>query len=138
MIVKVDILTLPVISSKNSEIYIDIKEIVDNILQKDMNLLFVSDEKNIDLSETKQIPKTIVEEVEWDYEKTNLNMSYTFENYFYSYEQELSKYKVTAASNESDFHKDIFAMPVVPLAYKNWIYNNISNHNGPHTSIRNN
>ncbi|BBH53807.1 TcdA/TcdB pore-forming domain-containing protein [Fluviispira sanaruensis] len=45
-------------------------------------------------------------------------------NYFYSYEQELSKYKVTAASNESDFHKDIFAMPVVPLAYKNWIYNN--------------
>ncbi len=45
-------------------------------------------------------------------------------NYFYSYEHELSKYKVTAASNESDFHKDIFAMPVLPLAYKNWIYNN--------------
>ena len=83
LIVKVDILTLPVISSKNSEIHIDLKEIVDNILQKNMNLIFVSDEKNIDFSPTKIVEKNEILDILWDQEKTNLNMSYTFENYFY-------------------------------------------------------
>ena len=59
---------------------------MDNILQKNMNLIFVSDEKNIDFSPTKIVEKNEILDILWDQEKTNLNMSYTFENYFYSYE----------------------------------------------------
>ncbi|MBL0701500.1 MAG: ATP-binding protein, partial [Spiroplasma sp.] len=85
LVVQVDPLSMSILGNTNSTLYISLKTIVDGFLKQDTILLFVHDAKDIDdfQVQTKEIANL---NLEWSYEKTELNPSFTFDNYFYSYE----------------------------------------------------
>ncbi len=92
-IVKVDELAYSVLKDTDGIFYQKILKLLQESMSPNLSLSFVLNEHDV---VEKPIPAETINELSqpeisngiWTYEQTNLNPSYTFENYFYSYDNQ--------------------------------------------------
>ncbi|MGL5021620.1 MAG: DnaA ATPase domain-containing protein, partial [Mycoplasmatales bacterium] len=86
IIIKLDPLSLSLLEDKNGDLFISLKKSIDNLLRDDIHVKLVTNSSQIQEKMLENVGEKYLDISKWNYEDTCLNPSFTFENYFYSYD----------------------------------------------------
>jgi len=92
LVILLDVLSIDLLKNREGSLFVSLKKIIDQQLHDDMNIKFVTSQEfdqdtfNYEYIEEKDNIDDEIIDIGFTYEETSLNPSYTFDNYFYSYD----------------------------------------------------